>query len=178
MNTRFLLPMLAFVGLLALLFVGLYGNPSRLPSPLIGKPAPAFTLPKLKQADATVSIADFAGQVVLLNVWATWCVACRQEHDFLLQLANSGGVPIVGLNWRDDRTQALAWLAQLGDPYVVSGYDADARVGIDWGVYGAPETFLIDAQGTVLYKHVSPLNQQVWDAEFAPRIAAARTQSL
>lgn len=178
MNTRFLLPMLAFVGLLVLLFVGLYGNPTRLPSPLIDKPAPAFVLPKLKQAEATLSSADFAGQVVLLNVWATWCVACRQEHDFLLQLAKSGDVPIYGLNWRDQRDAALRWLDQLGDPYTASAFDADGRVGIDWGVYGAPETFLIDAQGMVLFKHVSPLNEQVWAAEFAPRIAAARQSAL
>jgi cytochrome c biogenesis protein CcmG/thiol:disulfide interchange protein DsbE len=110
-------------------------------------------------------------------VWATWCVGCRQEHNFLLKLADEGQIPIYGLNWRDRDDEAQVWLEQLGDPYVVSGYDGDGRVGIDWGVYGAPETFLISADGTVLYKHISPLNQRVWDTEFVPRIQAAMEDS-
>ena len=121
----------------------------------------------------TVGSADYAGEFALVNVWATWCVGCRQEHDFLLKLSRENAIPIYGLNWRDRREDALKWLQQLGDPYVSSAFDGDGRVGIDWGVYGAPETFLISADGTVLYKHISPLTQAVWEAEFLPKIQAA-----
>ena len=115
---------------------------------------------------------------MLVNIWATWCVGCRQEHDFLLRLAGRGDIPIIGINWRDRRGDALTWLRQLGDPYVASGYDEDGRVGIDWGAYGAPETFLIGPDGTVLYKHVSPLTERIWQNEFVPRIDAISQAAL
>ena len=139
-----------------------------LPSPFIGKPAPTFELPDLKRPDETVGSADLAGAPALVNVWATWCVGCRQEHGFLMELAASGEIPIYGINWRDTRPEALRWLAQLGDPYVASGDDRDGRVGINWGVYGAPETFLLAADGTVLHKHLGPLSRAVWEQDFVP----------
>jgi cytochrome c biogenesis protein CcmG/thiol:disulfide interchange protein DsbE len=132
-----------------------------------------FDLPQLEDPTRRVSNANFAGQTVLFNVWATWCVGCRQEHDFLLQLAKQKTIPIFGLNWRDRRQDALQWLNKLGDPYVASGYDGDGKSGIDWGVYGAPETFLISRDGTVLYKYLGPLNARAWELEFEPRIRQA-----
>ena len=171
---RYLLPAVVFAALLAFFVKGLNLNPSYVPSPLIGKPLPAFTLPTLKDPETQVSDQDILGQVSLVNVWATWCVGCRQEHGFLVELARRGEVPIYGLNWKDDRAAALKWLTDLGDPYQFSGFDAEGRVAIDWGVYGAPETFLVGADGEVLYKHLSPMTAQVWESEFLPRIEALK----
>ncbi len=171
---RYLLPIAIFLGLLIALMSGLGKDPGELPSPLIGRDSPTFTLPSLTNPQETVSDTDIRGQVALVNVWASWCVGCRQEHDFLLALARSGTVPVYGLNWRDDRATALRWLRDLGDPYTASAFDGDGRVGIDWGVYGAPETFLLDQQGKVIYKHISPLTPRIWREEFEPRIAEAR----
>ncbi len=170
--TRYLVPIIVFVAMIAMFMIGLSKDPTILPSPYLGKAAPAFDLPRLDEPTRRVSNADFAGQTVLMNVWATWCVGCRQEHGFLLELARSGNIPIYGLNWRDRREDAQKWLQQLGNPYVTSGYDGDGTAGIDWGVYGAPESFLVSADGTVLYKYLGPLNQQVWEREFVPRINA------
>lgn len=172
--SRFILPGLLFGLLVVVFWIGLGKDPSYVPSPLIGKPAPAFRLPELGYTDRFVTQADLTGQVSLLNVWATWCAGCRQEHAALLEIARQGDVPVYGLNWKDDAEAALAWLAQLGNPYVASAFDGDGRAAIDWGVYGAPETFLIGADGTVLYKHIAPITMEIWDAEFVPRIAAAR----
>ncbi len=172
---RYVTLIVAFVALVAVFYVGLQRDPSALPSPYIGKAAPTFDLPSLTRADTRVGSESLAGQIALVNVWATWCVGCREEHDFLMQIAREGAVPIYGINWRDNRDDALRWLSQYGDPYVDSGFDGDGRVGIDWGVYGAPETFLLDANGIVLYKHLGPLSDAVWEREFAPRIAAARS---
>ncbi len=155
-------------------WVGLGRDPSVVPSPLIGKPAPSFELPRLDDPGQSFSNADFAGKIALINVWGTWCVGCRQEHDTLLAIAASGEVPIYGLNWKDDSTAARQWLKQLGNPYALTGVDADGRVAIDWGVYGAPETFLLDANGIVVYKHIAPLNLETWEHEFLPRIRALR----
>jgi cytochrome c biogenesis protein CcmG/thiol:disulfide interchange protein DsbE len=165
---RYLTPLIV-VGLLIPIFViGLGRNPNELPSPFIGKPAPQFELPTLKDPSQSIGTADFAGTAVLVNVWATWCVGCRQEHEFLLQLSRSGVIPIYGINWRDTRSDALRWLEQLGDPYVASADDGDGRVGIDWGVYGAPETFLVGPDGTVLHKHLGPLGWAAWQQDFVP----------
>ena len=173
---RFLIPLILFALLVAVFVKGL--DPERdlneLPSPFLGKPAPTFDLPGLKDPSTRVGTARYDGETTLVNVWATWCVGCRQEHDFLLGLARDNEIPIYGINWRDNRQEALRWLDQLGDPYVASGYDGDGRVGIDWGVYGAPETFLIGRDGTVLYKHLGPLGPVTWEQEFVPLIAADR----
>ena len=167
---RFLLPLVAVVVFIPILILGLNTDPRKLPSPYIGKSAPQFELPGLKDPSITVSTASLEGRMTLVNIWATWCVGCRAEHQYLMQLAQQGTIPIYGINWRDSRTQALSWLEQLGDPYVVSGFDADARVGIDWGAYGAPESFLVNPQGIVLYRFAGPLNQAIWEREFQPRI--------
>lgn len=173
---KFLLPGVAFAGLVALFVVGL--NPSRdihaLPSPLIGKSAPQFTLTDVLDPAQKVSNAPLQGHVYVLNVWATWCAGCRQEHETLVEIAGQKTVPIIGLDWNDDRDKATRWLQQLGNPYTNVAFDNEGRVAIDWGVYGAPETFLVDAQGKVLFKHIAPLTMEVWQQEFLPRIVAAQ----
>lgn len=168
---RYILPLLAVVVMIPILVMGLRSDPSKLPSQYIGKPAPQFDLPTLRDPASRISTANLSGQVSLVNIWATWCVGCRAEHEFLMQLYRESSIPIYAINWRDNRPEALAWLEQLGDPYVASGYDEDGRVGIDWGVYGAPETFLINAEGQVIYRYPGPLNQNVWNKEFAPLVA-------
>ncbi len=155
--SRFILPLGLFVVLMGFLGVGLSLNPREIPSPLIDKMAPDFTLPQLHQPDKTFSRSDMAGQVWLLNVWASWCVACRQEHPLLVQLARTKEVPIIGLDYKDDSVAGLNWLRQHGDPYTLSVADAKGRVGIDFGVYGVPETFLIDQEGRIRYKQIGPL---------------------
>lgn len=173
---RFLTPLIIFVLLILVLVRGLGNDPSRLPSPLLEKPAPQFELPSVTDPSRTVGSASYAGNLAIVNIWATWCVGCRQEHGFLMHLAESGAIPIFGLNWRDNRSEAQRFLNQLGDPYMDSAFDEDGRVGIDWGAYGAPETFLIDADGIVLYKQLGPLNQVLWEQNFVPLIAAARNK--
>jgi cytochrome c biogenesis protein CcmG/thiol:disulfide interchange protein DsbE len=170
--SRFLIPLVVFALLIAVFVVGLGRDPSQLPSPLLDKPAPQFDLPSLLHPEQRVTTQDFGGEVALVNVWATWCVGCRQEHNFLLQLSKADVLPIYGLNWRDNGPEARRWLQQLGDPYVATAYDEDGRVGIDWGVYGAPETFLIAADGTVLYKQLGPLSWGVWQENFVPLLEA------
>lgn len=172
--SRYLVPVLVF-GLMVVVFsLGLGRDPSLVPSPLIGKPAPPFDLPRLDDPAKRLSNNDLLGKVSLVNVWATWCTGCRQEHDTLLAIAATGVAPIYGLNWKDDELQAKAWLLQLGNPYAATGVDADGRTAINWGVYGAPETFLIGPDGTVLYKHIAPLTMAIWEAEFLPRIRAVQ----
>lgn len=169
---RFLLPAAAFAVLVGFFVIGLQRDPGNIPSPLIGKAAPAFSLESLGDPAWRVGSADFAGRPWLLNVWATWCVGCRDEHAALLTIARENRVPIVGLNWQDDRALALRWLAQLGNPYASVAYDPDGRTAIDWGVYGAPETFLIDAEGRVIRKHVGPMTLDVWRRDFLPLLPA------
>lgn len=174
--SRYLLPLIAFAILIPIFVIGLGKDPSQLPSPLLQKPAPQFELPSVTDPTRTVGSASYANELAIVNVWATWCVGCRQEHGFLMQLAESGAIPIYGLNWRDNRAEAQRFLQQLGNPYLDSAYDEDGRVGIDWGVYGAPETFLIGADGTVLYKQLGPLSWGLWEQNFVPRIEAARNK--
>lgn len=162
-----LLPLAVFIAFAALLYKGLGLDPKIVPSPLIGKPAPEFSLPRLDQPDASISLQDLKGQVTLLNVWATWCTACRHEHPLLMQLA-SQGVRIYSLDYKDNRADALRWLAQLGDPYTATAFDEQGRVGIDWGVYGTPETFVVDKQGVIRHKHIGPLTLEVIDKEILP----------
>lgn len=174
---RYIAPIVVVVIMIGVFMKGLTQDPTILPSPYIGKAAPEFDLPQLEDASRRLRKQDMLGEVVLFNVWATWCVGCRQEHAFLLELAQNEVIPIFGLNWRDRGEDAQRWLQQLGDPYIASAYDGDGRVGIDWGVYGAPETFLLGKDGTVLYKFLGPLNPQVWQLEFEPRIRAAKGES-
>lgn len=171
---RYILPLIAVIVAIPIFVLGLRSDPSALPSQYINKSAPSFDLPTLKDPSRRLTNAHLKGQVSLLNVWATWCAGCRAEHGFLMQLKQHGDIPIFAINWRDNRQDALRWLAETGDPYVTSGFDEDARVGIDWGVYGAPETFLLDAAGTVVYRYTGPLSQASWDEEFVPRIAGLR----
>lgn len=166
----FFVPVGLFVVLVGFFAVGLSMDPKVLPSPLIGKPAPVFSLPLLKTPDRMIQTSDLKGQVTLLNVWATWCAACAQEHATLVQIAKSGVVPIYGLDYKDSREKALVWLKERGDPYVASAFDADGRVAIDWGVYGAPETFVLDRNGIVRYKHVGPLTPAFWTQTLLPMI--------
>jgi cytochrome c biogenesis protein CcmG/thiol:disulfide interchange protein DsbE len=171
---KFFLPIVAFGALVVVFYVGLYKDPTLVPSPLIGKPAPAFSVPSLHDPDITVNNASFGGKVALFNVWASWCPGCASEHALLLQIANQGNVPIYGLNWKDQRKDALQWLERLGNPYALVAYDYENVVGINWGVYGAPETFLIGADGTILHKLIGPLTSEIWKTEFLPLIEAAQ----
>ena len=157
---RFLLPLALFVALLVLLGFGLKLNPAEVPSPLIGKPAPAFTLPRLDDAAQSLRKEDLLGQVWMLNVWASWCAPCREEHPLVTDIGRRKLVPVYGLNYKDTRPAATGWLARLGNPYQATLFDADGRVGIDFGVYGVPETFIIDKQGVVRLKHIGPLTPE------------------
>ncbi len=167
MNKRLLIPA-AFLVLAAILFWGLFRDPKEVPSPLIGKPAPAFTLTQLGNPNATFSPADMKGKVWLMNVWASWCASCKEEHPVLLDLQKRGFAPIVGFNYKDQRAAGLDVLKKTGDPFVVSAFDSDGKVGLDWGVYGAPETFLIDAEGIIRAKHVGPITAEIVEQKFAP----------
>ena len=167
---RFLLPLAIFVGLLIFLGIGLRLNPREIPSPFIGKPAPAFQLAQLHAPDKTISPQDMAGQVWMLNVWASWCVSCRVEHPLLMDFAKANVVPVVGLNYKDIRKEGIQWLREFGDPYLLSAYDNDGRVGIDYGVYGVPETFVIDKQGVIRMKHIGPLTPEALTQKILPLI--------
>ena len=169
-SLRFILPLLLFVALLLFLWVGLSLNPREVPSPLIGKPAPAFQLARLDDPARMVTEQDLRGQVWLLNVWASWCVSCMAEHPVLVQFARSGVVPIYGLNYKDQRDAAQAWLAKNGNPYSVSIVDPDGKVGIDYGVYGVPETYLIDKAGIIRYKQIGPVTPKVLSEQILPLI--------
>ena len=166
--TRFAIPLVLFILLVTFLAIGLRHDPHEVPSPLINKPAPAFQLAQLRDPSKTFSAADMRGKVWLLNVWASWCVTCRDEHPLLLQYARSGALPIYGLNYKDKREDALSWLGELGDPYVLSVSDTDGRVGIDYGVYGAPETYLIDRDGIIRFKQVGPVTPDIWQETILP----------
>jgi cytochrome c biogenesis protein CcmG/thiol:disulfide interchange protein DsbE len=173
---RFLIPLVVFLGLAIFLFVGLNRDPHEVPSPLVGRAAPAFDLPRLVAAppDERFAPADMKGKVWLLNVWASWCVSCRQEHPVLLEIARRGDVPLIGLDYKDTTPEARAWLAQHGDPYQLSAVDADGRVGIDYGVYGVPETYLIDGSGTIRYKQIGPLTVEVLEQTILPLVKELR----
>jgi cytochrome c biogenesis protein CcmG/thiol:disulfide interchange protein DsbE len=166
--TRFAIPLVLFIVLVGFLAIGLRHDPHEVPSPLINKAAPAFQLPQLRDPSRTFSAQDMRGKVWLLNVWASWCVTCRDEHPLLLQYARSGVLPIYGLNYKDKREDALSWLGELGDPYVLSATDLDGRVGIDYGVYGAPETYLIDRDGIIRFKQVGPVTPDIWQKTILP----------
>jgi len=169
-----LLPFLIFLLLGALLAIGLTiaDRKTELPSPLIGKPMPEFSLPVLGQPGVEVTRAELVGQPFLLNVWASWCVTCRVEHPVIDALAKSGQLPVIGLNYRDEAGDALAWLEHFGNPYALNLADVSGRTAIDFGVYAAPESFLVDAKGQIVFKHIGALTPEIIDQEILPRLAA------
>jgi cytochrome c biogenesis protein CcmG, thiol:disulfide interchange protein DsbE len=168
---RFLLPLGIFVVLVALLAVGLNLNPREVPSPLVGKPAPDFTVPQLNAADKTFSPKEMLGKVWLFNVWASWCVSCREEHPVIVEYAKAGKLPVVvGLNYKDKREDGLRWISRFGDPYLLSAFDADGRIGIDYGVYGVPETYLIDKAGVIRFKQIGPITPEVLEKKILPLV--------
>ena len=194
MKAKFLVPLLLFFGLAGFLAFGLTLNPREVPSPLIDKPAPNFRLARLDQPEQTFSLKEMQGEVWLLNVWASWCVACREEHPVLVRMAQQKLVPIVGLNYKEVRgdgainargmaletetgmaiERARTWLKDHGNPYVLSVLDIDGRVGIDFGVYGVPETFLIDRQGRIRYKHIGPITPDALQNVLMPKVEELR----
>ncbi|SJM92488.1 periplasmic thioredoxin of cytochrome c-type biogenesis [Crenothrix polyspora] len=174
---KYLIPLFIFVVMAIFLALGLKLKPSEIPSPLIGKPVPAFSAPKLDDPSQNLSPADLKGQVWLFNVWASWCVSCREEHEVLTQFSGQKAVTIIGLNYKDDPAAAKNWLQSLGNPYNVSIMDQDGRIGIDWGVYGVPETFVVDKQGIVRYKHTGPVNAEQIQNLFLPMIAKLQAEA-
>jgi cytochrome c biogenesis protein CcmG, thiol:disulfide interchange protein DsbE len=177
MINRFLIPMLAFVLLAVVLAIGIKHSPEKgvIASPLIGKPAPQFSLPSLADPTHAVSSAGLRGSWYLLNVWGSWCGTCREEHQMLLEVRRSGRVRLIGLDWRDEDSQARGYLQQLGDPYEFVAADHDGRIAIDWGVYAAPESFLVSPAGIVVYKCMGELTPDIWEREILPRLAKAQT---
>ncbi len=167
---RFGLPLVIFAALVGFFIVGLSRDPREVPSPFIGKAAPAFQLEQLHDAKRGFTPADMKGQVWLLNVWASWCVSCRVEHPLLVEMARRKVAPIVGLNYKDKRDEGLQWLAKFGDPYTLSAFDVEGQVGIDYGVYGVPETFVIDKQGIVRYKQIGPITPEALEKTILPLI--------
>jgi len=165
---KYLVPLALFLVLAGFLAVGLNLNPREVPSPLIGKPAPGFELTRLDAPDQKLKRDELLGKVWVLNVWASWCAPCREEHPLVMELARRKLAPVYGLNYKDTRPAGLAFLTQLGNPYEASLFDADGRVGIDWGVYGVPETFVVDKQGTIRFKHIGPLTPEVLDKKITP----------
>ena len=166
----YVLPLLVFLGMSVYFALGLGKDPSELPSALIDKPVPEFDLPPLLEDIPGMATADFGGEVVMVNVFASWCVPCRAEHPLITRLADEGIVPVFGLNWKNEKADAKAWLEELGNPYTRIGWDLSGRVGIDWGVYGVPETYVIDKQGHIRYKHVGPIFRQVLNETIIPII--------
>jgi cytochrome c biogenesis protein CcmG, thiol:disulfide interchange protein DsbE len=169
-SLRFIIPLGVFALLVFFLWRGLRLDPHEVPSPLIGKPAPSFALTRLDDANATLRRDDMLGKVWMLNVWASWCGACREEHPLLVEFSKTKAVPIIGLNYKDQRSDGLGWLNRFGNPYDASIFDQNGRVGIDFGVYGVPETFVIDKQGIIRMKHIGPLTPDVIDKRLMPML--------
>lgn len=170
MKLKFLIPLLLFVILVGFLAIGLNRDPHEVPSPLIGKSAPAFEIPQLEQSNKTFSPESLKGQVWILNVWASWCVACREEHPILLELSKAQIAPLIGLDYKDQRDNALAMLARQGNPYTLSAFDGNGRVGINYGVYGVPETYVIDKAGIIRFKQIGPITTEILNQKIYPLI--------
>ena len=170
----YLLPIAVFGCIGVLLYLGLYRDPTLVPSPLIGKPVPEFELGPVQGRTLGLSSEDLKGEVTLVNVFASWCVACRDEHPLFLALVREGVITIHGLNYKDTPADADAWLDALGDPYTRIGADLDGRVGLDWGVYGVPETFVVDGNGHIAYKHIGPVTPRVLDEIILPLVRGLR----
>ena len=175
--SRFTIPLVLFAALVVVLAVGIKQSPDKdlIPSPLIGKPAPEFSLPSLTDPGGRVSSAKLRGHWYLFNVWGTWCGSCRMEHSMLLRIKQSGVIPLVGLDWKDDRDDALSFLKDEGDPYQSIAEDRDGSEAIMWGVYGAPETFLVNPRGIVVYKFIGPITEQAWEQQILPRLPMGQT---
>lgn len=173
---RYLIPLGIFLVLVVFLAIGLGRDPHEVPSPLINRAAPTFQLPQLKDPAKTFSPDDMRGKVWVLNVWASWCVSCQDEHPLLIQYAKTKAAPIYGLNWKDERQAALGWLDELGDPYVLSAADLDGRVAIDYGVYGAPETYVIDKSGVIRFKQIGVVTPDVWTKTILPLVQELNRQ--
>ncbi len=171
MKAKFLIPLVLFLVLAVFLAIGLNRDPHEVPSPLINKPAPAFEIPQLSESNQSFSPASMKGQVWILNVWASWCVACREEHPVLIELGKSKMAPIIGLDYKDKREDALAMLAKQGNPYLLSAFDFNGRVGIDYGVYGVPETYVIDKAGIIRFKHIGPITMDLLNKKIYPLIS-------
>jgi cytochrome c biogenesis protein CcmG, thiol:disulfide interchange protein DsbE len=173
---RFLLPLAIFVVMVGFLAVGLTLNPREVPSPLVGKPAPDFSLPQLHESDKVFSPKDLAGKVWLLNFWASWCNGCKDEHPVLMQVAKSGEVPIYGVDYKDTREEALTWLRRWGNPYPLVAVDEAGRVGINYGVYGVPETYVIDKAGRIRYKQIGPVDHDILEKKILPLVRELQNQ--
>jgi cytochrome c biogenesis protein CcmG/thiol:disulfide interchange protein DsbE len=174
---KFILPLVLFAVLAIFLAIGLNLNPRDIPSPFIGKPAPVFSAPKLTAPTEKLSTGDLKGKVWLFNVWASWCVSCREEHPILNQLAKQKAVEIIGLNYKDEPEDAKKWLDTLGNPYTVSIMDQDGRIGIDWGVYGVPETFVVDKKGVIRLKYTGPITMEAWQQTLLPLITKLQAEN-
>jgi cytochrome c biogenesis protein CcmG/thiol:disulfide interchange protein DsbE len=174
MNKYLIIPLVLFIGLVAFLLIGLHRDPHEVPSPLINKTAPNFQLPQLHDPMKTFSTQDMRGKVWLLNFWGTWCIACREEHPLLVEYAKAKTIPIYGVDYKyandstDERTAAVQLLGELGNPYTMTVFDAEGRTSIDYGVYGAPESFLIDKQGVIRFKQIGPITDEVWNNKILP----------
>jgi cytochrome c biogenesis protein CcmG/thiol:disulfide interchange protein DsbE len=177
MRLRFILPLMAFLVMVIFLGIGLKLDPHDVPSPLINKPAPVFTLPQLHEPQKTFSPADMKGKVWLLNVWASWCVSCRQEHIYLTEFARNRSINLMGLNYKDEPAAAMQWLERLGNPYKISISDIDGMAGLDWGVYGVPETFIIDKKGIVRHKQTGPVDPTILQTIIMPLIEQLNRES-
>lgn len=177
MKIRYLIPIGLFVVLVAVFARGLQLDPTRVPSPLIDKPAPDFDLPTLYDPDKRFTKETLLGEVSLYNVFASWCTACRLEHPLLMELKNAGKVPVYGLNYKDKRENALQWLNDLGDPYAGIAYDFPGRSAIDWGVYGVPETFVLDHRGMIRYKQIGPMDREALETKILPLVERLQTEA-
>lgn len=173
---RALIPLIIFLVVVGFLFKGLFLNPREVPSPLVGKPAPQFSLARLDAADTKFSPTEMLGKVWLLNTWASWCAACKDEHPLLVELAKSNLVPIIGLDYKDNDQDAQKWLDEAGNPYAINAVDADGRVGIDYGVYGVPETYVIDKKGIIAYKQIGPITIQALRDTIFPLVKQLQAQ--
>jgi len=176
-HLRYFIPLVIFLIMGGFLFKGLYLDPRAIPSVLIDKPAPQFTLPLLKDPGKTFSTSDLKGKVWVMNIWATWCVSCRAEHAVLVEAARTGEVEIYGLNYKDDRGAAKAWLNSLGDPYVLNAFDEEGRVGIDWGAYGTPESFIVDKKGIIRHKFTGPIDRESLHSILLPMVKSLKAES-
>ena len=172
---RYLLPLGLFMALVILFIYGLRQDPAHVPSPLIDKPAPGFSLPTLHKPEARLELADLKGKVALINVWASWCAACITEHPLLVKAASQNALNLYGLNYKDARAAALRWLDRLGNPYLESGFDPGGKTGLDYGVYGVPETFILDKNGIIRYKHIGPVDQNQLDTIILPLVRQLAT---